>query len=76
MKLIDERLKLIIAWVGLGASLVIYANSNFTTKEDISRLEERVNKQDDKISGLATKDDVRRVGDKVDKLTEYLLNNK
>lgn len=65
----DDKLKQVIAWVGLGASLVVYANANFANKE-------QVNSNTKKLEGVATKEDVARVEGKVDKLTEYLLNSK
>lgn len=64
-----DQLKLVISWVGLGASLVMYAHANFTTKEEVNKLETKVEKQ-------ASKDDITRIEKKLDTLTEYLLNNK
>lgn len=66
---ITDQLKPVIYWVGLGASLVVYAHGNFTTKEEVSKLEEKVEKQ-------ATKEDVARLEGKIDALNNYLLNKK
>lgn len=66
---LEDKLKQIIAWVGLGASLVVYANTNFATKE-------QVEKNTDKLEKTANADDIKRLEGKIDTLTEYLLNRK
>lgn len=65
----DQKLKAVIYWVGLGASLVVYAHANFTTKDEVNKLELKVERQ-------ATKEDVNRLEVKIDKVVEHLLNTK
>lgn len=66
MLMFNDQLKQIIQWVGLGASLVVYAHANFPTKATVEKLETKVENQ-------ATKEDVRDISEKLDKLTLLLL---
>jgi len=72
--MITDQLKQIISWVGLGASLVVYAHANFPTKETVNKLEEKVERQASRDDMQATRDEVKALGEKIDKLTHYLLN--
>jgi hypothetical protein len=65
----NEKLKPIIYWVGLGASLVVYANSNFATKEQVDR-------NTKKLESVVTKEDFNRLEVKIDAINTYLLNKK
>jgi cell wall assembly regulator SMI1 len=67
--MITEQLKPIIYWVGIGASLIVYAHANFATKE-------RVEENTAKLESVATVKDIDRVEKKLDDLTRYLLENK
>jgi HAMP domain-containing protein len=67
--MLEDKLKTIIAWVGLGASLVVYAHANFAAREDLEKNTERLDR-------VATSDDMKRLEAKVDGITLYLLNNK
>jgi len=67
--IISEQLKIILYWVGLGCSLVVYAHANFTTKDELKDLRAQVSRQ-------AEKEDIRRLERKIDKLTNYLLERK
>jgi len=67
--MLTEQLKQIIYWVSLGASLVVYASANFSTKEELNKLEKKVEYQ-------ATKEDIKELSLKIDSLTNYLLNSK
>lgn len=63
---INEQLKMIIYWVGMGVALVTYANANFATRESLNKVEDRVN-------GLADKDDISRIENKLDRLIMRLI---
>lgn len=67
--MLTNQLKQIIYWVSLGASLVVYASANFSTKEEFKKLEKKVENQ-------ATKEDIKDLSSKIDNLTNYLLNKK
>jgi hypothetical protein len=67
--MLTDQLKHIIYWVSLGASLVVYASANFSTKEEMLKLEKKVENQ-------ASKEDIKELSSKIDNLTNYLLNNK
>lgn len=67
--MLNEQLKLIIYWVGLGASLVVYAHANFATKE-------KVDKNTAKLESVATDKDIERLENKLDLITKYLLERK
>jgi ribosome recycling factor len=66
---LDDRLKQIIAYVALGASLVAYGDSRFASKE-------QVKENTKKLETTATKDDIHRLENKIDKLTDHLLKLK
>ena len=65
----DAKLKMIIYWFSLGSGLVLYAHANFSTVDQVNKIERRVEKQ-------ATSDDIYRLERKVDSINEYLLNHK
>lgn len=65
----DAKLKMILYWISLGAGLVLYAHANFSTVDQVNKIERRVEKQ-------ATSDDIYRLERKVDSINEYLLNHK
>jgi hypothetical protein len=69
MNLFNERIRLVIYWVGLGAGLVVYAHANFSTVKQVDKIEK-------KIEGHATKSDIIRLESKIDNLTMYLLGAK
>lgn len=64
-----EELKPIFWLLGIGATVVIYAHSNFATSADLDKVEQR-------LENLADKDDVKALSSKIDTLTGYLLNKK
>jgi hypothetical protein len=64
-----DQLKSIIYWVGLGASLIVYAHANFSTKEAVLKVEK-------KIEGQASKEDILRLENKVEKIYDHLLRTK
>lgn len=66
---LSEQLRLIIYWIGLGASLVVYAHANFATKESVVL-------NTAKLEKVATHRDIARLESKIDQLTLYLLENK
>jgi hypothetical protein len=63
---INDQLKMIIYWVGMGVALVTYANVNFATRESLNKVEKRV-------EGLADKHDVNRIESKLDRLIIRLI---
>lgn len=69
MKNLDQRIKSIIYWIGLGISLVVYAHANFPTTKQVEKLEAKIERQ-------ATSDDIARLEGKIDTLTIYLLERK
>lgn len=64
-----EKLKPIIYLIGLGASLVIYAHANFSTVNQVEKLESKIENQ-------ATTSDIARLEGKIETLTLYLLQRK
>jgi len=64
-----EKLKPIIYLIGLGASLVIYAHANFSTVNQVEKLEQKIESQ-------ATTSDIARLEGKIETLTLYLLQRK
>jgi cell division protein FtsL len=69
MKSLDQRIKSIIYWIGLGISLVVYAHANFSTTKQVEKLEAKIERQ-------ATSSDIARLEGKIDTLTIYLLERK
>jgi hypothetical protein len=67
--IISEQLKIILYWVGLGCSLVVYAHANFSTKDELKDLKIQVSKQ-------AEKSDIERLERKIERLTTFLLERK
>ena len=65
----DAKLKLIFYWISLGAGLVLYAHANFSTVEQVNKIESKVENQ-------ATSQDIIRLEVKIDNLKDYLLNHK
>lgn len=69
MKNLDDKIKTIIYWIGLGISLVVYAHANFPTTNQVNKLEAKIERQ-------ATSEDIARLEGKIDALTLYLLERK
>jgi hypothetical protein len=65
----DAKLKLIIYWFTLGAGLVLYAHANFSTVDQVNKIEIKVENQ-------ATSQDIYRLEAKIDKIKDYLLERK
>lgn len=65
---LDERLKHIVAYVSLGASLVVYGDVRFASKEQVT-----INTK--KLETTASKDDIKRLEAKIDKIIDHLLVN-
>lgn len=61
-----ESLKQVIYWVGLGVSLVVYAHANFSTTNQVEKIESRIERQ-------ATKEDIARLEAKIDTIQLYLM---
>lgn len=61
-----ESLKQVIYWVGLGVSLVVYAHANFSTTNQVEKIESRIDRQ-------ATKEDIARLEAKIDTIQLYLM---
>jgi hypothetical protein len=59
----------IIFYISLGASLVVYAHANFSTKSQVDKIENKVDRQ-------ATIKDIERIEKKIDKLLLHLLSEK
>jgi hypothetical protein len=76
MKNINDQFKFIIYCIGLGVSLVVYANANFSTSKQTDSLGIKVEKIESSIEKHPTKDDFKRLEDKVDAITFYLLELK
>lgn len=58
-----------ILYISLGASLVVYAHANFSTKHQVDKIENKVDRQ-------ATVVDIARIEGKIDTLILHLLDKK
>jgi hypothetical protein len=76
LKNFNEQIKFVIFCIGLGVSLVVYANANFSTSKQTDLLGIKVEKIESSIEKHPTKEDFKRLEDKVDAITFYLLELK
>ena len=66
---INEHLKQIIYWIGLGVSLVLYANTNFPSVHQVKSLEKKIETQ-------ASNKDIQRLENKIDRILFHLMEFK